>query len=260
MEDSWGARTSTLPAAALPLLCLGNRNYISQEAARPASPRRAPPTPPRRAPPPPPRPAPPRNRLVYKGRMARPGAERGGGAGSRFPSGSAGRSHRSQKPPLCAPRPGPAPPALRTPTPRCRGPADLQTRGRERLCPWRCPGSGRRVPAGIRVRAGDAQPRKARSGVRAGCSARERRWDALAAVRGAPGDPSGSRGRSRARERGLWAPQPVSCPRSPRVPSAEAGASSPALGGKRGTRRGAPDPKRGLLGAYAPGSEDPSAD
>lgn len=51
-EGSWGARTSTLPAAALPLLCPGKQNYISQEAARPASP-----IPPRPAHPAPPRPA-----------------------------------------------------------------------------------------------------------------------------------------------------------------------------------------------------------
>lgn len=79
-EDSWGARTSTLPAAVLPLLRLGNQNYNSQEAARPASPTLPAPRPLR--------PAPPRDRLVYKGRMARPGAERGGGAGSRLPSGA----------------------------------------------------------------------------------------------------------------------------------------------------------------------------
>lgn len=159
-----------------------------------------------------------------------------------FPVGPAGRSCHSQKPPLRAPRPGPplACPAGAHPTlPGPRRPANPRSRAALPLAlswVWQT-GSG-----GNRVRAGNAQPRKARSGVRAGCSARARRRDALAAVRGAPGDPPGSRGRSRARERGLWAPQPVRSPRSPRVPSAEAGASSSALGDVCGPGRGAPDP------------------
>lgn len=171
---------------------------------------------------PPPRPAhpaPPRRGTGWYIRAEWPGPGQSAEAARDrgFPAGPVGRSCRSQKPPALRSPPGAAP--------RCRGPADPQTRGRERLCPWRSPGSGRRVPAGIRFRAGDAQPRKARSGVRAGRSARERRRDA-------PGDPPLSRGRSRARERGLWAPQPVRSPRSPRVASAEAGASSSALGDK----------------------------
>lgn len=126
-EDRCWVQTPTVPTAALHLWCLGKRNYISQEAVRP---------PPRPAPAfLLPGPAPLRDPLVYKGRMARPWAERGGGTGARC-AGGAGWTRPPKRAPSDLPFPLRACPSPRAPTLRCLGPADLQTRGRERICPW----------------------------------------------------------------------------------------------------------------------------
>lgn len=129
--------------------------------------------------------------LVYKGRMARPWAERGGGPGAQYggqgwlDAATSAGTHRSasSSPGLPFPAgahltpPGPCRPA--NPRPR----ADL---------PLVFPGLGREVPAGIPAgtwaRAGDAQPRKASSCVQAGGSPSAERRVAIAGGRGAPGE------------------------------------------------------------------------
>lgn len=176
-EDRCWPSIPTIPTDALHLFCLGKQNYISQEAVRLLSP----PLPALRLS----RPAPLRDPLIYKGRMARPWAECGGGAGARC-AGGAGWTRPPQLAPANLLFPPRASLSLRAPTLLCLGPADLQTRDRERICPWYFPGLGREVPAGIWVRGGDAQPRKARSCVQAGCCPSARRRNALAGGGGAP--------------------------------------------------------------------------
>lgn len=160
---------------------------------------------------------------------------------SRVAAEPGGRGHHSWRPPLCA-----SPRSFSCsagPTSRRPGPADLQTWGREQICPWRFSGLGRGVPArDFWVRAGDAQRRKAGSRVRTGCSPSARRRDALAGGGGAPCTrprcaPAPGPGNAAVR-----APPVAASTRSPRVRSAEAGCRRFGLGWKMRNEMGASGP------------------
>lgn len=149
----------------------GRRNYISQETVRPA--------------PRPPRPSPPRARLLFKGRMVRPRAERGGGAGEAV--WARGVTPRNWQPPLGASLLSLSCPAgSQPPPPGPRGPANPRPGG---FALGAFPGSAEGFPAGI-------------SGVALAMSSEERRGAALRARGGgvrSPGSP-GRRWGTRASE------------------------------------------------------------
>lgn len=143
----------------------GKQNYISQKAVRPLA-----------APPHAPSPRPSSGcyiRAEWPGpAQSAEAALRPGRLRSRRDAAAAAGTRR---PALLCPEASFAPRGRAPQAPRA-----LQLRGPEAES-----GLGRGVPAGIRAGAGDAQPRRARRRVQAGCSPGARRRDALAGARGA---------------------------------------------------------------------------
>lgn len=169
--------------------------------------------------------APPLLGLLYKGRMARPGTERGGGAAHRAPSEPA-RCGRRSWPRRSARLHPEASFAPRASTLSSLGPADLQTRGGERICLWLFPDSAE----GFRRESGLALAMRSQGGRGA------------ASMRGAPLERGGGVPSAPARtvrpppprtgERGPCEPQPGTSARPPRVRAQRPAGSSSTLDGK----------------------------